>query len=248
MLGVFLDECGTQAWSSVTVVAGLLGSENQWSTFTTAWNARLAEPLPGKPSIRRFRLSCCRSGDDEFRDYGAAERDRVAQLFRRIILDVGLITTIVAVNRVAWDELLTGNLTNLVGTPAEFCFTKCVALMIDAMRMKKQKEKMFILVDQETATQPEVWAKLYKSQYNRSPEIAGMGFAPASNVAALQGVNMVAVESQLYARAWLRARDRSINQVQFNEYFQTELSVGLMIDREHIEELAAKTRSDIARV
>jgi hypothetical protein len=247
MLGAFLDDSGTQVWSPVTVVGGLLGSEEQWGAFTSAWHARLARPLPGKVPIGQFHLSPCRGGNGEFRDYEIAEREHVARLFRRIVLDIDFITIAVAVNRVAWDELVNGHVANLLGTPLDYCFTKCIDLMVDAMRVQKPKEKMFIFVDQETKTELEVWANLYKLRCKNYPEIAGMGFAPASTVVALQGADMIATESQHYGLAWLRGHESSIDHAHFSDYLQRDLSVGLMIDRDHIEEMVAVANAELAK-
>jgi hypothetical protein len=120
VLGAFFDDSGTHASAPVIVMGGLLGTEEQWDVFAAAWNALLAHPLPGKPPLSRFHLSPCRAGADEFRDYSLVERDRITYLFRHVILDVGLVTVAVAVNKLAWNELVVDEITDQLGDPIGF--------------------------------------------------------------------------------------------------------------------------------
>ncbi len=69
MLGVFLDDSGTHSTSRVVVMGGLLGDDAQWDAFASAWEARLAQPLPGKAPLKQFHLSHCRAGQGEFSRY-----------------------------------------------------------------------------------------------------------------------------------------------------------------------------------
>jgi hypothetical protein len=196
----------------------LLGTEEQWDAFETAWTALLAQPLPGKPPLTQFHLAPCRAGYGEFRDYKEAERDRITYLFRRIILDIGFVTLAVAVNRTAWNQLVTAELADQLGQPEELCLVRCIDLLMDTIRFRKPGEQVLILIDQGT-------------------KIAGIAFAPVPRVVALQGADMIATETYHYAQEWLRDRESAIANAHFREYLRRELTTGLIFDREHIQEV-----------
>lgn len=117
VLGAFFDDSGTDISSPVTVIGGLLGTEGQWEAFAQAWSRRLECPFPGKPKLRKFHLSPCRARQDEFRDYTWGEIDSITYEFRRIIVDAGFFTIAVGVNKVAWNELITGAIADELGKP-----------------------------------------------------------------------------------------------------------------------------------
>ena len=139
VLGAFFDDSGTHASSLAVVIGGLLGTDEQWDAFETAWTARLARPLPGKPPLNQFHLSLCRAKRGEFRDYNQAEIDSITYLFRRIILDLGFVTLAVAVNRSAWNELVVGTVEDELGQPEGLCFFKCIELVINTIRIPQTR-------------------------------------------------------------------------------------------------------------
>ena len=59
VLGAFFDDSGTHDDSSLVVIGGLLGTEEQWDAFEAAWTTRLANPLSDKPPLKQFHLSAC---------------------------------------------------------------------------------------------------------------------------------------------------------------------------------------------
>jgi hypothetical protein len=56
----------------------------------------------------------------------------------------------------------------------------------------------------EVRGQLELWARLYLSQSEKYPEIAGIGFAKVSEVLPLQGADLIATETYQFAQAWLK--------------------------------------------
>jgi len=128
MLRAYFDDSGTHGNSEVVVMGGLIGSVEQWERFEHAWAAKLADPLPGygKPPLRMFHLSTCNAGGSEFADYRDAEQDAVIHDFRQIIIDAGLTSTASAIDRKAWDELITGNYRKVMDEPLSACFVNCI--------------------------------------------------------------------------------------------------------------------------
>lgn len=245
VLGAFFDDSGTHASSPVVALGGLLGTEEQWDEFATAWTALLAQPLPGKQPLTQFHLSPCRAGDGEFRGYSLAERDRVTYLFRRVILDIGFVTIAAAVNRTAWNEIVVGDLADHLGQPEGPCFYKCMQLLMNTIRFRKPGEKVFIFLDQGTKAQFEAWATLYRLQADEYPEISGISFAPVPEVIALQGADMIATETYQYAQQWLKDGESAAANAHFREYLKRDLTAGFIFDREHIQEMALRVRESL---
>jgi hypothetical protein len=110
----------------------------------TAWTALLDNPLPGKPPLKEFHLSPLRAKKDEFEGYNQAERDHVNYLFRRVILDLGLVTLAAAIDRVAWNELVVGPLVEMIGPPEQLCFVKCIDSVLITIRLRKPGQRVII--------------------------------------------------------------------------------------------------------
>ena len=115
MLAAFFDDSGTHASSPVVVLGGVLGTEDQWKEFDSAWAALLVKPIAGKPPLKQFHLSACRSGRGEYVSYNQDERDFITSEFRNVILGIGFVTIATAVDRIAWEELVVGPLVEELG-------------------------------------------------------------------------------------------------------------------------------------
>jgi hypothetical protein len=207
----------------------------------------LEHPFPDRPSLKQFHLSSCRARADEFRDYSLGEIDRITYLFRRVILDTGLITLAAAVNRVAWNELVTPDIAPQLPSPEEVCFSKCVESVINAIRYRKPGQKLVMFFDQGTRSRIETWATLYLAQTEKYPEIAGISFAKVSDVVALQGADMIATETYQYAQACMKDRETPEVNPHFRDYIKRDLSGGAFFDRAHIEEVVARMRQSLKR-
>jgi hypothetical protein len=73
-----------------------------------------------------YHLRPCIFGRDDFVSYKPVERELTARHFRDIIHACGLASTASAVDRVAWDELVTGERRELLGSAIEPCFIHCL--------------------------------------------------------------------------------------------------------------------------
>jgi hypothetical protein len=242
VLAAFFDDSGIHKSSPVVVMGGLLGTEEQWNEFAAAWSKLLYRPLPGKPSLINFHLSHCRAPEGEFREYSLSERDRVTYLFRKVILDTGLVTVATAINKTAWDELIVGDLVDELGQPLECCFYKCISSVIDIIRVRKPGQKVALIFDQGTREQLEMWARFFFTKKEKYPEIGSIGFGAVSEVLALQGADMIATETYQYGQQWLKDGENAIANAHFRDYLKRDLSVGLVLDREHIEEIVRRFR------
>jgi hypothetical protein len=244
MLGAFFDDSGTHSTSPVVAIGGLLGTEEQWDAFAPAWTKLLNEPLPGKPKLTQFHLSHCRSAKGEFRDYSRTERDFLTAEFRRIILDTALVTVAAAVNRVAWNELVVGEIAEELGPPEELCFYKCVELVINITRLWKPGEKVVMVFDEGTRAKLQWWMEMFKSQQHY-PELDTMFFAPVPKLVALQGADMIATETYQFAQAWIKDRKNAVANPHFADFRYRDLSTGLIFDRDQIAEIVMRVREKL---
>jgi hypothetical protein len=249
MLGAFFDDSGTHSDSPVVVMGGLLGTERQWDEFADRWQALLKEPLPGKPSLSQFHLYPCRRGQGEFIDYKLAERDLLTSLFRRIIIDTGFVTLASAVDKAAWDELVVGEIAEQLGDPLGYCFFKCVDLVANTIRLRRTPgEPVHMFLDKGCYHLVEDMAALFRMQKEQYPEIAGIAPAPVRAVIALQGADMIAYETFLYNIEYMKRGEDAIPNGHFQEYMQRELSAGLFLNREGVEEMVGRVRETLAKV
>ncbi|MHB8267813.1 DUF3800 domain-containing protein [Bradyrhizobium sp.] len=247
MLGAFFDDSGTHGDSPVVAMGGLLGTERQWDIFAHRWDVLLKAPLPGKPRLEQFHLYPCRRGLGEFASYNLAERDRLTYLFRRIIVDTDFVTLASAVDKKAWRELLVGELAEQVGDPLEFCFYKCVDLVIRTIRYRRPGEPVCFFFDEGTRDRIGPLAYAIRMQKNVYPEIEKIIFAPVKELIALQGADMIAYETFPYGVEWLKHGERAAANAHFKEYMKRDLSAGLIFQREHVEEMAGRIRESIEK-
>lgn len=242
LLGAFFDDSGTHDKSPVVTLGAVLGTDVQWDAFADAWKTRLSSPLPGKPPLRAFHLSACRGAWDEFRDYSEADRNRITYLFRKIILDMSLVTVAAAVDKVAWGELVTDELMDGKADPLEFCFVKTVDTIIHIVRARKPWEKILLFFDKGTQQKLEQWARFYRMQSDKYPEIAGVTFAPVKQVEALQAADMIATETFYYGQEWLRDGPNATPNPHFRDFVTRDLSAGVIVGRDEIGEMVERIR------
>jgi hypothetical protein len=245
MLGAFFDDSGIHSSSEAVVLGGLLGTERHWDVFAAAWASALAEPSPGRPTLKQFHLSPCRARSGDFRDYGWGEIDAITYKFRRIILDVDLVTIACAVDRIAWSELLIDEIAEQLGEPEQLCFHKCMEAMLNTIRFRKPGEQVDVYFDQGVRRQLRDYASFYVHPMNRRPEISRLVFADVEKVVPLQGADVIAFETYSYEIECIKNPENPVPNPHFREYVDRDLSMGRTMGRDQIAEVAARVRQTI---
>lgn len=131
MLQFFFDDSGTHERSPVVVWGGVLGTEQQFAVLEEKWRALLACPLPGKPPLKKFHLTHCRSHRDEFESYSEAESDRLQFLFRSIIIDTALVSVAFGTYVESWERNVTGKLRDALGSADSPSIGTCIKVAFD---------------------------------------------------------------------------------------------------------------------
>ncbi len=145
MFEAYFDDAGTPRDEDVICWAGYIAQPRAWRIFDKRWEGLLSDPLEdgSKPALKKgFHLSHCAASLGEFKDYRPAERDRVRFNFRETLkpvdlengLSVALYPIGCAVYRPDYDEIITGKLRELLGSPSAFCLRNCVQFAIHFSR------------------------------------------------------------------------------------------------------------------
>src|SRR5208337_4586721 len=148
MLAGYFDDSGTHAGSPAVVMAGLIGTDDQWDAFDREWKALLREPLPGKPALKAFHLVDCENREGEFRGYSRAAVDAVTHDFRKLITGSGLYSTATVIDGVAWDALVVGPRRALIGSAEEKCFINCIDRSLAWSRAIPGDNQIALMFDQ----------------------------------------------------------------------------------------------------
>jgi hypothetical protein len=115
--------------------------------------------------------------------------------------------------------------------------------VIATCRFRKPNQPLVICFDEGVRPQLEMWARLYKSQSEKYPEIAGIGFAKVSEVLALQGADLIATETYQYAQEWLKNSENPKANPHFQDFIMRDLTGGVILTTEHIQEMIARWQS-----
>ncbi|WP_198040447.1 hypothetical protein [Sphingopyxis sp. QXT-31] len=103
----------------------MIGTESAFSKLDNAWRKMLAEPLPGKPALRKFSLGDCRSAQGEFKDYRPVERDALRYEVRQIIAAADLHSIAYCIPIATYDRIIRGRVRKAYGPPDGVAFASC---------------------------------------------------------------------------------------------------------------------------
>lgn len=219
MLRAYFDDSGTHRSSDVILIGGLVGTINQWDQFEAQWAAKLAEPLPGKPPLRRFHLSECNACDGDFGSYNRAESDAVIHDFRQIIIDTALIGAAFAIDRRAWDQFIVGNyLRRRFGNAVDACVERCLSECMAIAGPHPQGDVVSVWFDRSIKSpRAQEIADRFMRPLMR-PRISTVLFGSVVDLLPLQGADIVATESYWHAIQWLQLGDAALPRAHMRHY------------------------------
>lgn len=235
MLAAYFDDAGTHRDSGAVVLAGVMATEAQWATFTARWQALLANPLPGKSPLEMFHLSNCRACVGEFRGYSRAESDAITRDFRQIMIESGLVSTASAVDRVAWDDLVTERVRDVLGDALQAAFVNCMDRAFAFAANHPQTQTFSVHFDQGIRTPKLVSiAEHYTLHAGGKPWLRVVDFRSVGETPPLQAADMIATETYWHALDWIKDGANASARAHFQRWIERELGEGLIMDRAEI--------------
>jgi hypothetical protein len=203
MLAAYFDDSGTHDSSRVVVWGGFIATAEKWAAFDVAWRAKLKEPLPGKPNLRKFALSKCQALDGEFKNYTRAESALVQNEFRQIIVDHELLGVAYAIDRLTWDRIVPDTAKGYFGGDAETaCFSPCFAAAIERARKYWPEELMLSLHFDKGRRSPKLNAIIdrVEREYRDAPALINISFNVVEAFTPLQAADIIATENYWHAQ------------------------------------------------
>ncbi|MGH7193684.1 MAG: hypothetical protein ACREJM_09145 [Candidatus Saccharimonadales bacterium] len=238
MLRAYFDDSGTHQNSDVILIGGLIGTREQWDKFEAAWAAKLAEPLPSKPRLRRFHLSECNACDGDFAAYSRAESDAVIHDFRQIIIDAKLIGTALAIDRRAWNEFIVGDsLLRNFGDPVAACVERCLVECLAIAGAHPEGDFVSVWFDRSIKSPlvQEIADRFMRPLLR--PRISTVLFGSVADLLPLQGADIVATESYWQAIEWLKLGDAALPRAHMRHYIANAPYEASILDRDAISRL-----------
>lgn len=241
MLTAYFDDSGTHPRSDIVVVGGLIGTDAQWAQLAARWNAKLAEPLPGKPPLAAFHLSHCQNAWEEFSNYTRPESDAITNDFREIIGECGLISTASAVDVTAWNQLIVGTLREEHGEALEVCAKNCLLSALKIAADHPHGDKVAVIFDQGIWT-PKLQKAVAPLTYHLGrPHIASLRAEHVKSTPGLQAADMAATENYWHAKAVREAGIKTPPRPHLQRYLQILSAEAFLLDRPIIQALADGT-------
>ncbi len=145
VLRAYFDDSGTNVDPDIACWGGYVATPHAWAILDRAWRAQLADPIGdgSKPRLEKgFHLAHCVAGVGEFRDYKPVDRDLTRHNFRRhlapVTLNNGFSVALHevghAIFRPEWDDLVVGDVREVLGDASTACIRSCVRTAMDFVR------------------------------------------------------------------------------------------------------------------
>jgi hypothetical protein len=214
MLRAYFDDTGTHTTSDVVLWSGIFGNQYQWEYFEMLWGAKLKDPSPGKPPLKRFHMTDCQAGVGEFLGWSRTATDFLVHELGQIILKCGLYSDGAAISRKDWDDLVTGNLRTALGDAEGYSLRMAFVRALNWAREKGCESKIAFIFDRRKEREGE--GERIFQLFQRYAKIESSGVTPVSiafsdsySVLPLQGADMIAWEQYRYANEYLKSDGRA---------------------------------------
>jgi hypothetical protein len=248
MLKAYLDDSGTQPGSPAVVVGGLLGLAEDWIDLETAWRARLASPLSGKPPLKAFSLEGCVNLRKPFKDDGYAreECESLRGDFRTMIISSGLFQLAYAIPPPDWDAIVVPPYREYMGTAEEACFFAFIDGAVERVRsLDSERVKIdFVYVKGRGNGRLRWLAKLFELSKDRYPQIGQISFEPVAAHPGLQAADTIATEHYWGVQKFMADGNLSRATQQFKALANGMPGEARLLDRDRIQAEVARRGPD----
>jgi hypothetical protein len=206
MLAAYFDDSGTHDISRVVVWGGFIATVEQWAAFDVTWRAKLKEPLPGKPELKKFSLSKCQGLFPPFDQYSRTESDLVQNEFRQIIVDHNLLGVAYAIDRRTWDRIVPDAAKTYFGGDAEAaCFSPCFGAAIGrAQKYWPNEQELSLHFDKGRGSQKlNALIDRVEANYRGMPALISISYDVVEAITPLQAADIIATENYWHALNWI---------------------------------------------
>jgi hypothetical protein len=209
MLTAYFDDSGTHPESDVVLWYGLFGNNFQWEHFDRLWAAKLEEPSPGKPPLRRFHMAECQAADGEFLGWNLTATDFLVHELGAIILQCGLWADGVVIPRRHWDELITNDLRTVLGDAEGYSLRIAFVRATKWARQNGGGDKIAFVFDRRKEKEAEgkrifqLFEHLAQIEPN-AVKPTSLGFSDSAGTRPLQAADMVAWEMYRYSLDYIK--------------------------------------------
>jgi hypothetical protein len=240
MISAHFDDSGTHTASDVVVVAGVLATEGRLACLERGWKRELEKPIEGrKRSLKRFHMTDCFNGNGEYAGWSRTETDYHCHLLHELMIGNDISAYGVACSRKDYDEFVTGDLRDILGTPEGFCIRNCFVRSLAWMDRTVFDPEVRFIFDNRT---PSVMrdAKAVYDAYERIigvENLRGISFESSSSTALLQAADLVAWEFYQHAKDVLAEGNIPIKRAGFRRIARAIKFDGQIADRNSIEEM-----------
>ena len=240
MISAYFDDSGTHDKSEIVVVAGVFGTEARLRGLESAWKKELASPIQGrKPPLKRFHMTECHNSTGEYAGWSRAETDFHCYLLRQHIVDADVSGYGVACSRKDWDELVTGDLRDILGTPEGFCIRNCFVRTLYWSEKNYFDPVLHFVFDTRPSAVRRDASTVYDaySKITDSKKLDGIVFENSFDAVLLQAADLFAWELYQHAKDVLSEGPIPIRRAGFRELAKAIKFDGQIAPRESIEEM-----------
>jgi Protein of unknown function (DUF3800) len=210
MLTAYFDDSGTHRDSEVVLWYGLFGNNFQWDHFDKLWAAKLKQPSPGKPPLRRFHMAECQAADGEFLGWSRTATDFLVHELGEIILKCGLWVDGVVIPRKEWNDLITGDLRIALGDAEGYSLRIAFVRASRWARLTGGENKIAFVFDARVEKEAEgkrifqLFEHLAKTEANAVKPIS-IAFSDSTCIRPLQAADMVAWEMYQHTLGYVKS-------------------------------------------
>jgi hypothetical protein len=207
MITAYFDDSGTHESSDIVLVAGIFGTEGRMDCLDRNWKRHLDSPLDGrKERITRFHAYDCFQSVGEFAGWTRTETDYFRQQLRTVIIESDVAGYGLACLRKDYDELISGDLRGVLGTPEGYCINQCFVRSLGWVQANTFDPKMTFVFDSRPSDVKRYVGTVYDAFARWTappPQLTGYAFLSSKDVRPLQAADLVAWELYQNAKAIL---------------------------------------------
>lgn len=206
VIRAYLDDSGTHRDSPVVVVAGFLGSEDEWKALEPSWQARLAQD-----GVKRFHMTHCLAGEKEFGAKPRWRRDLLIDDLTAIIGARDLLGISAVMLLEDWDAIVVAEYPDVLDVMESPYYTLSSSCIQQAARYTEDrfngKESLSIIYDcrPQDSSRQRALGDLYKAHEYWGKSIVSISPGNSAQFIPLQAADLFA--NELYRNHVGRRRD-----------------------------------------